>query len=101
VETDLGLVLFYHERDPELGYTINVALLDDETGGVRAVLDEPILRPELAWERTGDVDDVVFVQGAVSRPDGTIYLTYGAADRCVGAAAVDTSGLLDALRAAS
>ena len=44
------------------------------------------MRPELAWERNGDVDNVVFVQGAVPRPDGTIYLTYGAADRCVGAA---------------
>jgi predicted GH43/DUF377 family glycosyl hydrolase len=76
-------------------------LLDVETGCVRALLDEPIMRPELAWERNGDVDDVIFVQGAVPRPDGTIYLTYGAADRCVGAALVDTAALVEALVAAA
>ena len=48
------------------------------------MLDEPIMRPELDWERRGDVNEVVFVQGAVPRPDGSIYLTYGAADRNVG-----------------
>ena len=32
-------------------------------------------------ERVGDVQNVVFVQGAIPRPDGSIYVTYGAADR--------------------
>jgi beta-1,2-mannobiose phosphorylase / 1,2-beta-oligomannan phosphorylase len=101
VATDDGLLLFFHERTAENQYTLNVALLDDETGRVKALLPEPIMRPELPWERVGDVDDVVFVQGAVPRPDGTIYLTYGAADRCVGAASVVTSEVLDALRIAA
>ncbi len=101
VATKDGLVLFYHERNAEKQYTVNVALLDDETGRVKSMLDEPVLRPELPWERVGDVNDVIFVQGAVPRPDGTIYLTYGAADRCVGAASVETSELLGALRAAA
>jgi predicted GH43/DUF377 family glycosyl hydrolase len=101
VATDDGLLLFFHERTAEKEYTLKVALLDDESGRVKAMLDDPILRPELSWERFGDVDDVVFVQGAVPRPDGTIYLTYGAADRCVGAASVETSELLDALRVAA
>lgn len=101
VATNDGLLLFYHERDAASQYTVKVALLDDETGRVRSALDAPILRPELPWEREGDVDEVVFVQGAVMRPDDTIYLTYGAADRCVGAAVVDTSRLLRALRKAA
>jgi predicted GH43/DUF377 family glycosyl hydrolase len=100
VPTEEGLLLFYHERNAESQYTLNVALLDDETGRVKAQLSEPIMRPELPWERVGDVDDVVFVQGAVPRPDGTIYLTYGAADRCVGAASVETAEVLGALRMA-
>ncbi len=58
-------------------------------------------RPELPWECKGDVDDVVFVQGAIRREDGTIYLTGGAADRYVGAASVETAELLGALRAAA
>jgi predicted GH43/DUF377 family glycosyl hydrolase len=101
VETRDGLLLFYHERDGAGEYTTRVALLDDETGRVRSTLPEPIMRPEAEWERFGDVDNVVFVQGAVARDDGTIYLTYGAADRCVGAASVETAELLAALRAAA
>lgn len=100
VETDAGLLLFYHERHASGEYTANVALLDAGTGRVKSRLAEPILRPELPWERYGDVDDVVFVQGAIARPDGTIYLTYGAADRCVGAATVVTADVVAALRAA-
>jgi predicted GH43/DUF377 family glycosyl hydrolase len=86
VVTSEGLLLFFHEREASGHYTIKVALLDDETGHVKAMLPQPIMRPELEWERVGDVDNVVFVQGAVARPDSTIYLSYGAADRCVGAA---------------
>jgi predicted GH43/DUF377 family glycosyl hydrolase len=101
VDVDGALLLFYHERDADSRYTINVALLDRETGALVSALDQPILRPELPWECNGDVDDVVFVQGAVRRPNGTIYLTYGAGDRCVGAAEVDASALIEALRAAA
>jgi predicted GH43/DUF377 family glycosyl hydrolase len=101
VATEAGLLLFYHERNAESQYTVNVALLNAVTGRVESLLTEPILWPELRWERFGDVDDVVFVQGAVPRPDGTIYLTYGAADRCVGAASVVTAEVVGALRAAA
>ncbi len=101
VATEAGLLLFYHERNADSQYTMNVALLDHETGRVESMLVEPILRPELPWERKGDVDNVVFVQGAVARPDGTIYLTYGAGDRCVGAASADASAIVDLLRAAA
>jgi len=101
VQTEAGLLLFYHERNAESQYTIKVALLNDATGRVASLLTEPILQPELPWERFGDVDNVVFVQGAVPRPDGTIYLTYGAADRCVGAASLVTTEVVDALRTAA
>jgi predicted GH43/DUF377 family glycosyl hydrolase len=101
VAVEEGLLLFYHERNADSQYTIKVALLDDETGRVVSALPEPVLRPELAWERSGDVDEVVFVQGAVPLPDGTIYLTYGAGDRCVGAASVNSEELVAALRAAA
>ncbi len=94
------LLLFYHEREADGHYTTKVALLDHETGRVLSILPEAIMRPQLPWEREGDVDNVVFVQGAVVQPDGTIYLTYGAADRCVGAATVDGEAVVAALRAA-
>jgi predicted GH43/DUF377 family glycosyl hydrolase len=99
VATENGLLLFFHEREGNDHYTTKVARLSDETGQVLSVLPNPIMRPELAWERTGDIDNIIFVQGAVSRPDGTIYLTYGAADRCAGAASVAVTELQDALDA--
>lgn len=98
VPTDAGLLLFYHERDRAGVYTLEVALLDPETGRTVARLDRPLLAPELAWERRGDVDDVVFVQGAHRLDDDEIYLTYGAADRAVGGAVASESALLDALQ---
>ena len=100
VATAEGLLLFFHERERSGRYTMCVALLDDETGKVRSVLPEPIMFPMLDWERSGDVDDVVFVQGAVALPNGTIYLTYGASDRHVGAATVEVAPLLAALAGA-
>jgi predicted GH43/DUF377 family glycosyl hydrolase len=101
IEIDGELVLFFHERDRSGHYTAKVALLDPETGHVRAELPDPIMRPELEWEQSGDVDNVVFVQGAAALSDGTIYLTYGAADRHVGAAVIESARLLAALRLAA
>ena len=101
VPSEDGLILLYHERDGDEHYTVKAALLDDETGLVKSMLPDPIMRPELEWERAGDVNNVVFIQGAVPQPDGTIYVTYGAADRCVGAATIATDELLAALRAAA
>jgi predicted GH43/DUF377 family glycosyl hydrolase len=98
--TENGLLLFYHERDSDDHYTTKVALLDDETGRVHSLLPDPIMRPELAWECSGDIDNIIFVQGAIARPDGTIYLTYGAADCCVGAASVAATELQEALQTA-
>ena len=88
VETDDGLLLLFHERDGHERYSDQAALLDPETGRLRSQLAEPIMQPELDWERDGDVNNVIFVQGAIPRPDGSIYMTYGAADRNVGAAYV-------------
>jgi predicted GH43/DUF377 family glycosyl hydrolase len=101
VLVDDALLLFYHEREADGQYTTKVALLDHETGFVRSTLPEPIMRPQLQWEREGDVDNVVFVQGAVAQADGTIYLTYGAADSCVGAATVIGTDIVAALEAAA
>ncbi len=101
VEIDGELIFFYHERDSTGRYIARVALLDGDTGRVKAELSDPVMQPELTWERDGDVNDVVFVQGAVARSDGSIYVTYGAADRCVGAATVSAADVLDACRSAA
>ncbi len=101
IVTDDGLLLLYHERDGHERYSTKAALLDHDTGKVVSLLVEPIMSPEFDWERRGDVNEVVFVQGAIPRPDGSVYMTYGAADRNVGAATVSVPELLRALRSAA
>ena len=100
VMCDAGLLLFYHERRADGAYTMNLALLDHNTGRLRCQLPAPLLVPELDWECRGDVENVVFVQGAYCDGDD-VYLTYGAADRCVGVATARVGHLLDALRRAA
>lgn len=100
VATDDGMLLFFHERRADGAYTANLALLDAETGRLLSRLDQPLLEPELEWEREGDVENVVFVQGA-HRQGNEIYLTYGAADCCVGVATARVSKLLRALHRAA
>ena len=100
VPTEAGFLLFFHERRADGSYTMNLALLDETTGRVLSRLPEPVLEPELDWECWGDVDNVVFVQGAHCDGDD-VYLTYGAADRCVGVATAHVGHLLEALRAAT
>jgi predicted GH43/DUF377 family glycosyl hydrolase len=100
VRTDDGFLLFFHERRADGSYTMNLALLDSATGAVLSRLPEPVLVPELEWERRGDVPEVVFVQGAHLDGD-EVYLTYGAADSCVGAAVASVPHLLDLLAEAA
>ena len=99
VRSEAGLLLFFHERRADGSYTMNLALLDERTGRALSRLPEQVFEPKLDWERTRDVDEVVFVQGAHLDGDD-IYLTYGAADRCVGAAVASVPRLLDAPAAA-
>lgn len=99
VRTESGFLLFFHERRGDGSYTMNVALLDKTTGRLLSRLPDPVLKPELEWELIGDVNEVVFVQGA-HREGDDVYLTYGAADRCVGAAVASVPRLLEALERA-
>jgi predicted GH43/DUF377 family glycosyl hydrolase len=94
VRTDAGLLFFFHERTAAGTYTARAALLDPVGGGLLALLPDPILVPELDWELEGDVDDVVFLQGAERLEDGRIYLSYGAADHAVGVGSIDEGALL-------
>jgi predicted GH43/DUF377 family glycosyl hydrolase len=93
-----GLLNFFHETTNDGVYVVKVALHDASTGLVLACLDEPLLVPELDWELRGDVNDVVFVQGAHIEGD-LVYLVYGASDNNIGAAQARVSDLLEALNA--
>ena len=93
-----ALLLFYHEREADGHYTTKVALLDDETG--RRALDPAGSRSCVRSWRGSERETSTTLSSSRARsrrPDGTIYLTYGAADRCVGAATVVGAAIVAAL----
>lgn len=85
--TDEGWLVCYHGADPTHAYSLALALLDKDDPSI--VLDrshEPLLMPELPWEKEGFFPNVVFSNGWVRWPDGRIWVYYGAADSGVGVA---------------
>ena len=81
IRTEAGWLLIYHGVDANHVYRVGAALLDlEKPSRVIARTPEPILEPEEEYERVGDVDNVVFPQGAVVK-NGTLHVYYGAADK--------------------
>jgi predicted GH43/DUF377 family glycosyl hydrolase len=94
IRTEAGWLVIYHGVDEDLGYRLGVALLDlDDPTRVIARQPEPILEPEMGWELTGDVNNVVFTCGAVLR-DRELWVVYGAADTVLGLATGDVDDFL-------
>ncbi len=81
-----GIVLVYNGADDKLVYRTGVAVFDRANPAkLLSRTDEPIFAPELDWEKTGQVPNVVFVEGAVQRSAGWFFY-YGGADKYVGVA---------------
>jgi len=100
IETRLGWVLIYHAAyliNAQIIYKVHVALLDlNNPSQVLANLPYPVLEPETAYERFGYVDNVVFPTASI-QIDDTVYVYYGAADRCIACAYFSMSEMLQAL----
>jgi predicted GH43/DUF377 family glycosyl hydrolase len=81
--------MLYHAVDKHKAYRLGAALLDGEDPAkVVGRLPEPILEPELEWEKVGLVPNVVFSCGQVIK-DGFLYVYYGGADRVIGVAGIE------------
>lgn len=102
LETDQGWLVCYHGvRTTASGaiYRLGLALLDrHDPSRVVARGNEWVFGPQAAYERSGDVPDVVFPCGWILRDDGdTVHLYYGAADSVVCVAEASLAVLLDHL----
>ena len=84
VKTEKGWLLLYHGvrilgHDPI--YKLGVMLLDEkEPWRILGRSTYPILAPETPYERSGDVNNVVFSTGWIVEPDGEVKIYYSGAD---------------------
>jgi predicted GH43/DUF377 family glycosyl hydrolase len=104
IETDKGWLMIYHGvRQTASGsiYRLGLALFDLERPQVCLQRgDSWMFGPEAAYERGGDVKDVVFPCGQTIDADGdAIYLYYGAADSSIALATGSIRSLLSWLDA--
>ena len=96
--TNAGILLLYNGADEKLVYGPAWALFDRQNPArLIARADAPMLLPKLEWERTGNVPNVIFLEGAVERarevrgtgPNAKEAIEligyYGGADKYVGA----------------
>jgi beta-1,2-mannosidase len=86
IVTSEGIALIYNAADDQLVYRTAVAVFDSRDP--RKLLwrsDHPLFEPEMSWEKTGQVPNVIFVEGLI-RMKNRYLLYYGGADSYVGVA---------------
>jgi predicted GH43/DUF377 family glycosyl hydrolase len=82
--TPQGIVLIYNAADDHLVYRTAVAVFDrKDPRKLLSRSDTPIFSPEKDWEKTGQVPNVVFVEGFFQHRN-RFFFYYGAADKYVG-----------------
>ncbi|MBU4444940.1 glycosidase [bacterium] len=92
-KTNAGWLLIYHGVNNEKVYSLGIALLDlKDPQKLIWRQREPILTPELGWEKNGAVKNVVFSCGGIEYDD-CYYIYYGGADTAIGVARLDKADL--------
>jgi len=100
IKTDLGWLVIYHGVSIESIYRAGAILLDlDNPSKVLARTKEPILEPEMKFEKHGIVPNVIFPDGAIIR-DGKLTVYYGGADKVCCVARTPLDEFLDELKKA-
>ncbi len=100
IETKSGWLLIYHGvHDTAEGYVYSAcaALLDLKNPKKEiARLPYALFKPDITWEVSGYVNNVVFPSGT-SLFDGVLYIYYGAADKRIAVASVNLEELITEL----
>jgi predicted GH43/DUF377 family glycosyl hydrolase len=92
IKTPYGWFLMYHAaKISDNSYRLGAAMLDlNDPSKVLARQVDPIIEPELEWERIGFVPNVIFSNGHAVKGDD-VYVYYGGADTVIGVAAMRLS----------
>lgn len=99
IKTKKGWILFYHGvSEEDKFYRVGAFLLDlKNPTKIISRSDEPLLEPEMPYEKEGYVPNVVFPCGAVNIGD-KIFVYYGGADKVVGVAIIKLKNLVNYLK---
>jgi len=98
VKTPEGWLLLYHGCGYDSVYSLHLCLLDlNDPHRILKQGDRPVLAPEQECEKQGFFPNVVFSNGWVEQPDGTVRIYYGAADRSICVAETTVDDLLGSL----
>ena len=94
IRTRRGWLVIYHGVSTSKVYRTGAAVLDlNEPNRILGRCKHPILEPEREYERSGDVNNVVFPSGACVI-DGKLFLYYGGADRVCSLATANLDSLV-------
>ncbi|MDA3938299.1 MAG: glycosidase [Spirochaetia bacterium] len=94
IKTNDGWLLIYHGVSHNSVYTLGIALLDlSDPSKVLFRQSEPLLEPELQWEKEGCVPNVVFSCGQIETR-GSLFVYYAGADTVIGVAKIDKKDII-------
>jgi len=89
IVTQDRIILIYNGADDRLVYRTGIAMFDrNDPTKLISRSDDPLFFPAMDWEKTGQVPNVVFVEGAAEKNGRYLYY-YGAADKYIGVATAD------------
>lgn len=98
IETEYGWLLFYHGISKRTNhYNVRAALLDAKNPTrILYRTHDPLLEPEMPYEKEGVVANVVFPCGAV-KIKNDLFVYYGGADKYVGVATLNMDVIVEGL----
>lgn len=93
------LLLYHGVSEMDRKYRVGAILLESKDPAQAIIrTDEPLLEPEMEYEKEGQVVDVIFPCGTVVLGND-LFVYYGGADKVVGVATVDFYKLVEELLA--
>ena len=98
IKTKRGWLEIHHGANQDIRYCCGAMLTDLERPWIVLARDEePVLAPSAPYEMEGFLPNVIFHNGLVQRPDGSVDLYYGGADTTVCGARMNPDAVLASL----